>query len=88
MLDISHVSSIEKKNIVTIKSIAICSHSPYLLHKFAIDYFFDYSVCFIRVTDCSITVAILKVGNTITRGSSPLAPLGYAYAYILFFIVD
>jgi len=41
--------------------IAVCS---YLLHKFAINCFFDNSVYFIRITDCSIRVFRLLQGLT------------------------
>jgi len=37
----------------------------YFLHKFAIECFFDYSVCFIKVTDCSIRVS-WSLGSKIT----------------------
>jgi len=38
-------------------SIENMSHSPYLFHKVVINHFFDYSVCFIRVTDYFIRVS-------------------------------
>jgi len=38
------------------------SHCPYLFHKFVINYFFDYSVCYIQVTNCSIRVSRSFIG--------------------------
>jgi len=55
-------------------------HCPYLLHKFIINYLFDYySVC-LQVTDCSISVS-----QSFTRGCSPPAPPD-CYTYMIMII--
>jgi len=60
-------------------SVKAMSHCPYLLHKFVINYFFDYSVCFIQVTDCSIGVSWFFAG-------APLFPTWVATLMILIMI--
>jgi len=47
----------------------VCSVEA-MSHICFINYFFDYSVCYIRVTDCSIWV----LGLIFNRGYSPLVP--------------
>jgi len=49
-----------------VHSVEAMSHCP---HKFIINYFFDYSVCFIQVTDCSI-----RVSRSFTGGLQPPLP--------------
>jgi len=67
-----------KKKVFTLQYEFLYSHCPNLLHTSL----FDYSVCFIRVTNCSIRVSqsiFSRGGAKITREAA--VPLGcYAYA--------